>query len=120
MEQSCGPNTLLVFGPGENQLINAPDEPVSVGSVHGAPGAQKEVVEARMKNPLVWVSILVVLFFILLSLPYQIELTYWAETLIAWISYLILGLALAVYVVYTYVQSRRHIMNEPGKEPSDG
>ncbi len=73
-----------------------------------------------MKNPLVWVSILVVLFFVLLSLPYQIELTYWAETLIAWISYLVLGLALAAYVVYTYVQSRRHIMNEAGKEPTDG
>ncbi len=73
-----------------------------------------------MKNPLLWVSILVVLFFILLSLPYQIELIYWAETLIAWVSYLILGLILAAYVVYTYVQSRRHIMNEPGKEPTDG
>ncbi len=40
-EQSCGPNSLLVFDPGENHAIRAVDELVFVGILHGAPGAQK-------------------------------------------------------------------------------
>ena len=40
-EQSCGPDSLLVFDPGENHAIRAVDELVFVGILHGAPGAQK-------------------------------------------------------------------------------
>ncbi len=40
-EQTCGPNSLLVFDPGENHAIRAVDELVFVGILHGAPGAQK-------------------------------------------------------------------------------
>ncbi len=39
-EQTFGPNTLLVFGPGENHAIRALEKLVFVGFLHGAPGAQ--------------------------------------------------------------------------------
>jgi quercetin dioxygenase-like cupin family protein len=39
--QTFGPNTLLVFDPGEKHIIRALDELVFVGFLHGAPGAQK-------------------------------------------------------------------------------
>ncbi len=41
VEHTCGPNTLLVFDPGENHAINALEELVFVGILHGAPLAQK-------------------------------------------------------------------------------
>ena len=40
IEQTIGPNTLLIFDPGENHFIRALDELVFVGFLHGAPGAQ--------------------------------------------------------------------------------
>ena len=40
-EQTCGPNTLLVFDPGENHTIHASEELVFIGILHGAPLAQK-------------------------------------------------------------------------------
>jgi quercetin dioxygenase-like cupin family protein len=40
-EQSVGPNTLLVFDPGERHTVRAGDEEfVFIGFLHGAPGAQ--------------------------------------------------------------------------------
>ncbi len=41
VEHTCGPNTLLVFDPGENHTIHALEELVFVGVLHGAPLAQK-------------------------------------------------------------------------------
>ncbi len=41
VERTCGPDTLLVFDPGENHAIRAFEELVFVGILHGAPGAQK-------------------------------------------------------------------------------
>jgi quercetin dioxygenase-like cupin family protein len=41
LEQTFGPNTLLVFDPGEDHFVRALDELVFVGFLHGAPGAQK-------------------------------------------------------------------------------
>ncbi len=38
--QVFGPNTLLIFDPGEKHQIEAIDELVFVGFLHGAPGAQ--------------------------------------------------------------------------------
>lgn len=39
-EHSFGPNTLLVFDPGERHTVRALDELIFVGILHGAPGAQ--------------------------------------------------------------------------------
>ena len=39
-EQTVGPNSLLMFDPGENHSIHALEELVFVGFLHGAPGAQ--------------------------------------------------------------------------------
>lgn len=40
-EQSVGPNTMLVFDPGEQHSVRAEDEQlVFIGFLHGAPGAQ--------------------------------------------------------------------------------
>lgn len=39
-EQTVGPNSLLMFDPGENHYIRALEELVFVGFLHGAPGAQ--------------------------------------------------------------------------------
>jgi quercetin dioxygenase-like cupin family protein len=39
-EQTIGPNTLLIFDPGENHSIRALEELVFIGFLHGAPGAQ--------------------------------------------------------------------------------
>ena len=41
VEHTCGPNTLLVFDAGEQHAIRAVDELIFVGSLHGAPLAQK-------------------------------------------------------------------------------
>ncbi len=40
-EKTCGPDTLLVFDPGENHAIRAVDELVFIGILHGSPLAQK-------------------------------------------------------------------------------
>jgi quercetin dioxygenase-like cupin family protein len=40
VEQTVGPNTLLVFDPAEQHIVRALDELVFVGFLHGAPGAQ--------------------------------------------------------------------------------
>jgi quercetin dioxygenase-like cupin family protein len=40
IEQTIGPNTLLIFDPGENHFIRALDELVFVGFLQGVPGAQ--------------------------------------------------------------------------------
>ena len=40
VEQTCGPNTLLVFDAGEQHAIRAVEELVFVGFLHGAPLAQ--------------------------------------------------------------------------------
>jgi len=39
-EQTVGPNTLLMFDPGENHSIRALEELVFVGFLHGVPGTQ--------------------------------------------------------------------------------
>ncbi len=39
-EQEFGPDTLLVFNPGEEHTVRAIDRLVFVGFLHGAPGAQ--------------------------------------------------------------------------------
>jgi quercetin dioxygenase-like cupin family protein len=41
VERVVGPNTLLVFEPGEQHAVRAVDHLVFVGFLHGAPGAQK-------------------------------------------------------------------------------
>lgn len=41
LEQSLGPNTLLLFEPAEQHKIQAIDELVFIGFLHGAPGAQR-------------------------------------------------------------------------------
>lgn len=40
VEQTVGPNMLLVFDPAEQHVIRAMDELVFIGFLHGAPGAQ--------------------------------------------------------------------------------
>lgn len=40
VEQTVGPNTLLVFDPAEQHTIRALDKLVFIGFLHGAPGAQ--------------------------------------------------------------------------------
>jgi quercetin dioxygenase-like cupin family protein len=37
IEQTFGPNTLLIFDPGENHFVRALEELVFVGFLHGAP-----------------------------------------------------------------------------------
>jgi hypothetical protein len=41
IEQTVGPNTLLVFEPAEQHFIRALEELAFIGFLHGAPGAQK-------------------------------------------------------------------------------
>jgi quercetin dioxygenase-like cupin family protein len=40
IEQTAEPNTLLVFDPGEPHVVQALEELVFIGFLHGAPGAQ--------------------------------------------------------------------------------
>jgi quercetin dioxygenase-like cupin family protein len=40
VEQTLGPNALLVFEPGEDHIVRALEDLVFVGFLHGAPGAQ--------------------------------------------------------------------------------
>ena len=70
--------------------------------------------EEQMQKRDLFISILVVLFFVLISLPYQFEFSYWAETALAWAAYFILGTIFAVYIFYTFLQGRRLIMKDSG------
>ncbi|MDE3090646.1 MAG: hypothetical protein KGJ80_14825 [Chloroflexota bacterium] len=65
------------------------------------------------------IAIVVVVFFFLLSLPYQFEYNYWAESPLLWAAYFIIGGILAVYIFYIFLQVRRRLVNEgedEGKE----
>ncbi len=42
VEEKVGPNTLLVFEPGEQHAVRALDDLVFIGFLHGAPGAHRE------------------------------------------------------------------------------
>lgn len=41
VDRTCGPDSLLVFDPGENHTIRALEELVFIGILHGSPLAQK-------------------------------------------------------------------------------
>jgi quercetin dioxygenase-like cupin family protein len=40
VEQTFGPDTLLIFDPGEQHAVRAVDQLIFIGFLHGAPGAQ--------------------------------------------------------------------------------
>jgi multisubunit Na+/H+ antiporter MnhB subunit len=67
-----------------------------------------------------FVSVLVVLFFVLISMPYQFEFSYWAETLLSWTIYFVLGTIFAVYVFYTFLQGRHYLLDSSEKENKHG
>lgn len=58
------------------------------------------------------IAILVVIFFILLALPYQFEYNSTSESPFLWAAYFIVGGILAVYVFYIFLQTRRRLVNE--------
>lgn len=58
------------------------------------------------------VAILVTFFFVLLSIPYQFEFSYWAETPFLWVMYFLVGAALIVYILYIFLQDWRHLIQE--------
>lgn len=49
-EQSFGPNTLLIFDPGERHTVRALDNLVFIGFLHGAPGAQVDESASTVKR----------------------------------------------------------------------
>lgn len=61
------------------------------------------------------VAILITLFFVLLSVPYQFEFSYWAESLPLWAAYFIVGAILVAYIFYTFLQDWRHLLQEEGE-----
>jgi Ca2+/Na+ antiporter len=65
-----------------------------------------------MKRRDLFISILAVLFFVLISLPYQFEFSYWAETVMAWTAYFVLASIFAVYIFYAFLQGRRRLMHD--------
>lgn len=49
-EQAFGPETLLVFDPGEKHSVRALEKLVFMGFLHGAPGAQVNMEAASARN----------------------------------------------------------------------
>ncbi len=64
-----------------------------------------------MKTHDLVIAILVVLLLVLLSLPYHFASGYWAESLFAWIAYVLVGVAVGVYTVIAFLQSQRRVVN---------
>lgn len=60
------------------------------------------------------VAILVTFFFTVLSIPYQFEFSYWAESLLLWAVYFIAGTILVVYIFYIFLQDWGHLIEEEG------
>ncbi len=58
------------------------------------------------------VATLAMLFFVLLSLPYQFEFSYWAESPFLWAVYFLVGSLLVLYIFYIFLQDWRHLMEE--------
>ncbi len=63
------------------------------------------------------VATLITLFFALLSIPYQFEFNYGAESPILWVMYFFVGAILVIYIFYTFLQDWRHLMHEGGESP---
>lgn len=61
------------------------------------------------------IAMLAVLVFVLLSLPYQWEFSYWAEALPAWIASFVVGIIAAVYGFYAFLQILQRLISE-GKD----
>lgn len=64
------------------------------------------------------VAVLMVLVFLFVSLPYQFEFSYWAESTVLWVAYFIVAITVAVYVIYAFLQSWRRMMAEGEEEAS--
>ncbi len=70
------------------------------------------------KQHLVVAILVVVLFFTPLSLPYLFEFSYWAESVWFWIASILVGIGVAIYVFYIFLEIRRRLLSgaEEGKE----
>lgn len=61
------------------------------------------------------VAFLVTFFFVLLSVPYQFEFNYWAESPLLWAAYFIAGTILVVYIFYIFLRDWRQLIEEGGE-----
>lgn len=62
------------------------------------------------------VAILVTLFFVLISVPYQFEFGYWAESPLLWAIYFITGAILVAYIFYIFLRDWRKLIEEEGEK----
>lgn len=58
------------------------------------------------------IAILVVIFFVLLALPYQFEYNSLSESPLLWVGYFVVGGILAVYIFYIFLQTRRRLVSK--------
>ncbi len=63
------------------------------------------------------IAVLLVLLFGLMSLPVQLGLTYWGDSLVLWAVYALLGMVLAVYVLFVFLRSARRLLGAEGATP---
>jgi hypothetical protein len=62
------------------------------------------------------IAIALVLAFALIAVPFQIESSYWADSTLAWTAYAVIGLLLALYIAYAFLQARRHLMSDAERD----
>ncbi|HET7011241.1 MAG TPA: hypothetical protein VFI11_10730 [Anaerolineales bacterium] len=65
-------------------------------------------------------AVLMVVLFLAVSVPYQFQSAYWAETWLAWGIYLALGTMAAVYVAYLFLQSLRSLIEHDERTADHG
>ncbi len=65
------------------------------------------------------IAIAVVGAFALLAVPFQLQATYWADSTIAWVLYVVVGLALALYIAYVFLSARRHLMDSAEQDTGE-
>ncbi len=65
------------------------------------------------------IGVIIVAAFTLLAAPFQLESTYWGDAPVAWLLYLIAGLAAALYITYTFLQARRRLIGEAESRPGE-
>ena len=65
------------------------------------------------------IAIAVVLVFALIAVPFQFESSYWADSPLAWTAYAVIGLLVALYIAYAFLQARRHLMSDAETDPRE-
>ncbi len=65
------------------------------------------------------IAVILVAAFALLAAPFQLESTFWGDAPVAWALSLVAGLALALYITYTFLRALRRLLGDAESRPPE-